>query len=129
LTHAIVLIVDADSSEQERFLTSVINKLEASEHAQSTAISHAYALRSQVNLSLSNWSEAIQDAKQATALVDVASPKSLSMAYRSWVDAEEGKGSHPRDVIPVLEAWFKAQPIYRTKLKGEITDWVQRAQK
>jgi hypothetical protein len=107
----------------------VINKLEASEYAQSTAISNAFALRSKAYLTLGDYSLSIQDARRTIALADVASPKSLSMAYRAWVDAEAGQGSHPNEVIAVLQAWFKTQPQYRTKLKGEITEWAQQLQK
>ena len=58
--------------------------------------------------------------------MDKASSKTVTMAYRSWVDAEEGQGSPPARVIPILQAWFKAQPEFRTKLKGEITEWLER---
>ena len=96
------------------------------EHAQSTAAAHAYSLRSKAFLDQSKWALAISDAQNALSLQGKASPQTVTMAYRSWVDAEEGQGSHPTRIISILQTWFKAQPQYRTKLKGEITDWVQR---
>ena len=111
------------------FLSSVINKLEMSEddsQSTSTAIAHAYALRSKAFLDQSNWSSAIADARNAISLQDKASSQTVTTAYRCWVDAEEGQGSPPTSMISILQAWFKAQPHYRTKLKGEITEWAQR---
>ena len=117
-----------DPSEQERFMSSVITKLESSDYSKSAALAHAYALRAKAYLEMSEWALAIQNAQQATALVDIASAPTVTMAYRSWVDALEGQGQHARDVVPVLQAWFKAQPKFGTKIKNEIESWVERAQ-
>lgn len=63
----------------------------------------------------------------------VATSKSLAMAYRTWTDAElflaeqeqlkVQETERPKDfskVVAVLKEWYQAQPMYRTKLQGEI---------
>ena len=63
--------------------------MEASEHRQSTAIAHAFALRAQVSLESGDRSSAIRDAHQAVKLKTVATSGTISLAYRVWADAEE----------------------------------------
>jgi len=81
---------------------------------------------------------AINDAQRVVQdLSAVATPKSLFLAYRTWTDAEhflaEEREQHQRlqeketlnkrdfsRVVAVLTEWYQAQPMYRTKLKGEI---------
>jgi hypothetical protein len=101
-------------------LTSVIHKLgEQEAYAQSTALAHAYALRARAYYDLeSQWSLAISDAQRATELLNVATPATISMAYRTWVDAEQ----QASDKIAVLQQWYRAQPAYRTKLQKEIQE-------
>jgi len=144
--------------EEIRFLTSVIDKLEATPaiSPSTSANADAHALRAQARLQLvrnekendaSNdikelpaneaMAAAIQDAQRVVQdLSAVATPKSLSSAYRTWTDAElflaeereqqqrqEKETSRQKDfsrVVAVLTEWYRAQPIYRTKLQGEI---------
>mmetsp|Transcript_1059 Transcript_1059/g.2348 ORF Transcript_1059/g.2348 Transcript_1059/m.2348 type:complete len:315 (-) Transcript_1059:1395-2339(-) len=138
--------------EQVRFLSSVIDKLESSPAVSpsTSANAHAHALRAQAHLELARGSEAsgndgpsstieaaVRDAQRVVQdLSDVATPASLSMAYRTWTDAElflteerEQQEQHEKElsrkkdfskVVAVLTEWYRAQPIYRTKLQGEI---------
>jgi len=145
--------------EEIRFLTSVINKLEDSPALppSTSANADAHALRAHSRLQLvskekeraaSDGKEeshrhdailnAISDAKRVVQDLSVAAtPASLSLAYRTWTDAElflaEERGqqkkqnekeiSKKRDfsrVVDVLTEWHSAQPMYRTKLQGEI---------
>jgi len=77
----------------------------------------------------------ISDAKRVVQnLSAVASNKSLALAYRTWTDAElflaeqqqrqeEKETLKKKDfsrVVAVLTEWYRAQPMYRTKLQGEI---------
>lgn len=112
----------ADPTEQERLLTSVIQKLAADEaFSQTTALAHAYALRARACLELNKKDAAILDAQQAVQ-ISTATPATLSMAFRTWVDAE----SQPTHKCAVLQKWYQAQPAYRTKLQREIQEleWV-----
>ena len=106
-----------DPAEKQRFLSSVISKLEASEHAESNAIAHAFALRAQVSLETGDLSNAIIDAKKSISLNDVATQATISLAYRVWADAEQ---NDPRKVIAILQQWRKEQPAFQTKLQNEI---------
>lgn len=149
--------------EEIRFLTSVIDKLESSPvvSPSTSANAHAHALRARARLQLarnekqksqSNNNEnennqeisgkdeiaaAIHDAQRVVQdLSAVATPTTLSLAYRAWTDAElllaqheqqqrrqEKEASRKRDfsrVVAVLTEWYRAQPMYRTKLQGEI---------
>lgn len=147
--------------EEIRFLTSVIDKLEISPvvSPSTSANAHAHALRARARLQLarnekqkllSNNNEdnqeisgkdeiaaAIHDAQRVVQdLSAVATPTTLSLAYRAWTDAElilaeheqqqrqqEKEASRKRDfsrVVAVLTEWYRAQPMYRTKLQGEI---------
>ena len=152
----------SDSGELEeeiRFLTSVIDKLEISPAVppSTPANADAHALRAQARLQLArNQKEmslsdpnrefpgedtlaaAIHDSQRVVRdLSDVATPASLSLAYRTWTDAElflaeeqerqqqeiEKETTEKRDlsrVVAVLTEWYRAQPMYRTKLQGEI---------
>lgn len=145
--------------ETIRFLTSVIDKLEVSPAVPpaTSANADAHALRAQASLELARKekemapndgnrhgsgndaiSAAIRDAQRVVQdLSAVATPTSLSLAYRTWTDAElflveeqekqqrekERESSENRDfsrVVAVLKEWYQAQPVYRTKLQGEI---------
>ena len=130
--------------EAIRFLTSVIDKLEASPAVSpaTAANAHAHALRAQafLELAIQNQEESdpvaasISDAKRVVQdFSGVATSKSLAMAYRTWTDAElflaeqeqlkVQETERPKDfskVVAVLKEWYQAQPMYRTKLQGEI---------
>jgi hypothetical protein len=107
-----------DSAEKLRFLNSVISKLgESTDHSQSTAISRAFALRAQVSFDGGNIAMAIEDAKQALTLKDVATSSTITLAYRTWVDAEE---HDPKRAIAVLQRWHQDQPQFRIKVASEI---------
>mmetsp|Transcript_13884 Transcript_13884/g.34897 ORF Transcript_13884/g.34897 Transcript_13884/m.34897 type:complete len:299 (+) Transcript_13884:143-1039(+) len=132
--------------EAIRFLTSVIDKLEVSQtiSPSTSAKAHAHALRANARLELARKREVsatddeddvvaacIADAKRVVQdLSDVATPKSLSLAYRTWTDAEmfsaekqERNFFEKKDftrAVDVLREWYRAQPMYRTKLQGEI---------
>ena len=110
-----------DLSEQERLLSSVINKLEGStEHNPSTALAHAYALRAKTSFEDLKYPLAIEDAQKAIDCSNIATSATLSTAYRVWADAEQACGSG--QAIAVLQRWHRAQPTYRTKLQKEIQD-------
>eukprot|EP00531_Pseudo-nitzschia_arenysensis_P002418 CAMPEP_0116131280 /NCGR_PEP_ID=MMETSP0329-20121206/8923_1 /TAXON_ID=697910 /ORGANISM="Pseudo-nitzschia arenysensis, Strain B593" /LENGTH=299 /DNA_ID=CAMNT_0003625703 /DNA_START=116 /DNA_END=1015 /DNA_ORIENTATION=- len=135
--------------EAIRFLTSAIDKLEVSPAVSPStpANAHAHALRAEARLQLARKRDGpasdqdndvvaacIADAKRVVQdLSAAATPKSLSLAYRAWTDAElflaeeqqrqEEETSKKRDitrVVAVLREWYQAQPMYRTKLQGEI---------
>jgi hypothetical protein len=146
--------------EEIRFLTSVIDKLEISPavNPSTSANADAHALRAQARLYLARNEKrkgtsdrngevsgngaiagAISDARRVVQeLSAAATPASLSLAYRTWTDAElflaeeqqeqeqqkrEIETSKNRDfsrVVAVLTEWYRAQPMYRTKLQGEI---------
>lgn len=130
--------------EAIRFLTSVIDKLEVSPVVSpfTAANAHAHALRAQAFLELAiqkkedndSVAASISDAKRVVQdLSAVATSKSLAMAYRTWTDAElflaeqeqlkVEENAIPKDfskVVAVLKEWYRAQPMYRTKLQGEI---------
>jgi len=129
--------------EAIRFLTSVIDKLEVSQNISpsTSANAHAHALRANAHLEQARKREGpasdedvaacIADAKRVVQdLSDVATPKSLSFAYRTWTDAEmflaekqERNFFDKKDftrAVDVLREWYRAQPMYRTKLQGEI---------
>ncbi len=145
--------INGQFEEAIRFLTSVIDKLEDSPvvSPSTAANAHAHALRAQARLQIArnrdgsandedNYVVAacIADSKRVVQdLSAVATPKSLSLAYRTWTDAElflaevqqrreeedEEETSKKRDftrVVAVLREWHQAQPMYRTKLQGEI---------
>lgn len=115
-------------------LNSVITKLdvENSSHQTSSALAHAYALRSRTWADTEDWKASIADAQKVVlgVLREVASDASLSIAYRMWADAEEKlsqleaepvSGTKRKErVIAVLQDWQKAQPSYRTKLQREV---------
>jgi hypothetical protein len=109
-------------------LTSVISKLEASEEfALSTALAHALALRSHAHMDREDWLLAIADAQLVvTGFPEVATSATLTLAYRVWADAEQANDSPPQQVLAVLQDWHQAQPSYRTKVKREIQDLLQR---
>ena len=132
--------------EEIRFLTSVIDKLDVSPSipAANSANADAHALRAEGRLELARKeteeiprdiaiAAVIQDAQRVVQdLSAVATPASLSSAYRTWTDAElflaeARKKQQPffkkRDfsmAVAVLTEWYGAQPVYRTKLQGEI---------
>jgi hypothetical protein len=119
--------------EEVRFLTSVIDKLESSPviPPATSANADAHALRAEARLQLVRKetekasrdvaiSAVIRDAQRVVQdLSAVATPASLSSAYRTWTDAELKKGDCSM-AVAVLTEWHRAQPIYRTKLQGEI---------
>ena len=121
--NSLLHLLNVDLAEKQRFLTSVISKLEASEHRQSTAIAHAFALRAQVSLESGDRSNAIRDAHQAVKLKTVATSGTISLAYRVWADAEEDDTTK---VISILQEWRKEQPAYQTKLRKEITELIEK---
>lgn len=138
--------------EQIRYLTSVINKLEVSPaiSPSTPANAHAHALRAQAYLELANSERlkstectndvtppselvaaSIRDAQRVVQdLSAIATPFSLSLAYRTLADAlleqqqdQEKETSKKKDfsqVVAVLTQWHRVQPMYRTKLQGEI---------
>lgn len=140
--------------EEIRFLSSVIDKLDASPAVppSTSANAHAHALRAQARLQLARKEKqtAPSDEKSGKDLIAasisdtkrvvqdfsaVATTKSLSLAYRTWTDAElfvaeeeqrqeeKETSSKKKDfsrVVAVLTEWYRAQPMYRTKLQGEI---------
>ena len=114
--------ISIDPAEKQRFLSSVISKLEESEHAESTAIAHAFALRGQVSLETDDISNAIIDAKKSIGLKDAATQATISLAYRVWADAEK---DDPRKVIAILQQWRKEQPVFQTKLQNEIKELLE----
>jgi hypothetical protein len=127
-----IVLQCTDPIEQERLLTSVISKLETStDLAQSTALAHALALRARASLERQEWSLASRDAQRATQkeFSRVATPETISVAYRVWADAEQhaSSSSSPENVISVLQQWYTAQPTYRTKLQREIQDLVDKS--
>lgn len=109
-------------------MTSVISKLEASEEfALSTALAHALALRSHAHMDREDWLLAIADAQLVvTGFPEVATSATLTLAYRVWADAEQANHSPSGQVLAVLQDWQQAQPSYRTKVKREIQDLLQR---
>jgi hypothetical protein len=137
ITHTFLFAFDyciSDPTEQERLLTSVISKLEvatSTDLAESTALAHALALRARASLERQEWSLASRDAQRATQkeFSKVATPETISVAYRVWADAEQASSgsSSTQNVISVLQQWYKAQPTYRTKLQREIQDLVDRS--
>jgi len=145
--------------EEIRFLTSAIDKLEVSPAVSpsTSANADAHAFRAQARLQLARRQKerspsdsssngpgddalaaAIHDAQRVVQdFSAVATPASLSLAYRTWTDAElflaeereqrqreiENETMEKRDfsrVVAVLTEWYRAQPMYRTKLQGEI---------
>lgn len=134
--------------EQIRFLTSVIDKLEVSPivSPSTTVNADAHAVRAQAYLEQARNEKkkgvedgvndnsqnnavaaAIHDAQRVVQdLSSVATPTSLTLAYRTWTDAELFLAEEEREkkdfskVVAVLTQWHRAQPIYRTKLQGEI---------
>ena len=145
--------------EEIRFLTSVIDKLEVSPAVPplTSANADAHAFRAQAHLRLAREQKeripsdpnkkfpegdalaaSIHDAQRVVRdLTAVATPASLSLAYRTWTDAElflaEQREQQQREiekgttkkkdfsrVVAVLTEWYRAQPMYRTKLQGEI---------
>jgi uncharacterized protein with PIN domain len=119
--------------EKIRYLTSVINKLELSPSIpsvdQSPANAHAHALRAQAYLESSCcYDDAIDDARRVVQKYGkAATPASLTLAYRTWADAEldkvrSNKSNDYSRAIVVLQEWFRTQPGFRTKLQQEIQD-------
>lgn len=138
--------------EQIRYLTSVIDKLEVSPaiFSSTPANAHAHALRAQAFLELASSEKqkstectndvasrselvaaSIRDAQRVVQdLSAIATPLSLSLAYRTLADAlleeqqdQEKETSKKKDfsqVVAVLTQWHRVQPIYRTKLQEEI---------
>jgi len=145
--------------EEILFLTSVIDKLDVSPSVSpsTSANADAHAFRAQARLQLARRQKerspsdsssngpgddalaaAIHDAQRVVQdFSAVATPASLSLAYRTWTDAElflaeereqrqreiENETMEKRDfsrVVAVLTEWYRAQPMYRTKLQGEI---------
>jgi len=145
--------------EEIRFLTSVIDKLKLSPavSASTSVGADAHALRAKARLELARKeraatannssnddlvneliSTAIDDARSVVQdFSAVATPGSLSLAYRTWTDAElllakeEEERNRQQEigllekrdisrVIAVLRDWYEAQPVYRTKLQTEI---------
>mmetsp|Transcript_22580 Transcript_22580/g.62840 ORF Transcript_22580/g.62840 Transcript_22580/m.62840 type:complete len:292 (+) Transcript_22580:190-1065(+) len=141
--------------EQIRYLASVIAKLENSPaiSPSTPANAHAHVLRAQAYLQLAekqatagtgagsgsgdtesrseSIAASIRDARRVVGdFSAVATPASLSLAYRTWADAlleqqrdEERETRDAKDfskVVAVLTQWYGAQPTYRTKLQGEI---------
>lgn len=141
--------------DEIRFLTSVIDKLEISPEVPplTSANADAHAFRAQARLQQALKAKeggppetdremaiagAMDDAQRVVKdLSAAATPASLSLAYRTWTDAElflaeerelqqremQKETSETRDlsrVVAVLTEWYRAQPMYRTKLQGEI---------
>ena len=116
--------------EKIRYLTSVINKLESSPSQppvdQSPANAYAHALRAQAYLESSCYDDAINDARRVVQTYGkVATPSSLTLAYRTWADAEQDKARSNKtkdysQAIAVLQEWFRIQPGFRTKIQQEI---------
>lgn len=131
--------------EQIRYLTSVIDKLEVSLaiSPSTPANAHAHTLRAQAYLQVAcgetqqstsrsdSVAASICDAQRVvTDFSAIATPASLSLAYRTWADAlmeqqrdQEKEAPKTKDfskVVDVLTQWHRVQPIYRTKLQGEI---------
>jgi len=132
--------------EQIKYLTSVINKLENSLSLISpstTVNAQAHALRAQGYLRSfdENKDEKSQNDKVTSAIHDaqrvvrdlsaVATPLTLSLAFRAWTDAElilaqqqhhqqKGEKKDLSKAVAVLSQWHRTQPVYRTKLIGEI---------
>eukprot|EP00536_Pseudo-nitzschia_multiseries_P002801 jgi/Psemu1/251996/estExt_Genewise1Plus.C_390013 len=114
------------------------------------ANAHAHALRAQAHLRLAETQAQTQATEESASsprsasiaasirdsqrvvqdLSAAATPASLALAYRTWADAlleqqrdEERRTPKPKDfsqVVAVLTQWHRAQPMYRTKLQGEI---------
>jgi hypothetical protein len=128
---------DGHHEEQIRYLTSVIGKLENSSPS-TTVNAHAHAIRARAYLRSFEEEEqeeknddrvisAIHDAQRVVRdLSAVATPISLSLAYRAWTDAElilakqQTQQQNNEKAIDVLSQWHRAQPKYGTKLLGEI---------
>ena len=136
--------------EQIKYLTSVIDKFENSLSlisSSTTANAQAHALRAQGYLRIFDENKddnsqndkvvsAIHDAKRDAKRVvkdlsAVATPLSLSLAFRAWTDAElilakqqqqkhKGEKKDLSKAVAVLSQWHRTQPVYRTKLTGEI---------
>jgi hypothetical protein len=132
---------DGHHEEQIRYLTSVIGKLENSPDPSispsTTVNAHAHAIRARAYLrSFEEEQEEKNDDQVISAIHDaqrvvrdlsaVATPISLSLAYRAWTDAElilakQQKQQQNNDkAIDVLSQWHRAQPKYGTKIQGEI---------
>jgi len=120
------------NDDRIRFLSSVIGKLEETS-AKTPGIAHAHALRAKAYLEQGGESleAAIRDAQTVTQdFLQVATPTSLSLAYRTWADAllleeEQRRDQQQADfseVVAVLTTWQKDQPMYRTKLQREIQE-------
>ncbi|KAG7350866.1 hypothetical protein IV203_010226 [Nitzschia inconspicua] len=113
-------------TEQIRYLSSVISKLETSDLQQTAANAHAHALRAQAYVEQGKSEIAIHDAQHVVReLADVATSTTLTVAYRTWVDAEQQQ-QHFHDAVTILQEWYHAQPTYRTKLQKEIESLAQR---
>ena len=112
----------APLNEQERYYTSVLNKLTASEEwATSAATAHAYSLRAAMHLELKQYEQAKEDALAALAMgVTSTSSKTVqSKLYRCLADAEEGMGNIPA-AIATYQEWHQKDPFMRTKIQKEI---------
>lgn len=132
--------------EQIKYLTSVIDKFENSPSLISpftTANAQAHALRAKGYLQAfdekkddecqnDKVTSAIHDAQKVVRdLSAVATPLSLSLAYRAWTDAEliiakqqqqqqKGENMDFSKAVAVLSQWHRTQPIYHAKLTREI---------
>jgi hypothetical protein len=133
---------DGQHEEQIRYLTSVIGKLENSPDPSispsTTVNAHAHAIRARAYLrSFEEEQEEKNDDKVISAAIHdaqrvvrdlsaVATPMSISLAYRAWTDAElilakqQKQQQNNEKAIDVLSQWSQAQPKYTTKLQGEI---------
>ena len=102
--------------EQERFLSSVINALSKNPDLHSSkAMAYACTLRAQVFLDKKQLDLARQDIAVATKILPLQ-----AKAYRVLADIEEAD-RNTLGAIEALSRLAKADPSFRSKVKGEIS--------
>ena len=116
--------------EQDRFVSSIINTLEADDELRfSTANCRAYIFRAEMFSKAGRWDDCITNAKRAVHILSPISPSTAFLAARSYrllADTYE-QTQNWTEAIDALKGIIAAKPDLCTKISNEIERLKQRA--